>query len=254
MIPKIIHQTGPSSKSNWHPVWEICQKSWKDNHKDFKYMFWNDEDIDNLVKDSYPQYYEDYIKFPLHIIKIDFARFCMLHKYGGIYADLDMFCYSNFYDELDRDIALLGALSPDEIIQNSMMVSSAGNEFYIKCMELSIQENRNLIKTIDATNKQNVNDLRSDSYAVRTIAGPILLSNLYNIYNKDEIQILPRKFYNEHPLSYSTEYRTKHLLTGMWGNDDCSEKDIDGISFNFFMKNGVFPEIFDPYINYQEFV
>ena len=49
MIPKIIHQTAPADKSKWHPIWEICQNSWKENFPspEYSYKFWNDDDLYN---------------------------------------------------------------------------------------------------------------------------------------------------------------------------------------------------------------
>jgi mannosyltransferase OCH1-like enzyme len=51
MVPKFIHQIGPKNFDQWHPVWVDCQKSIKENFKDFKYFFWNDEeDLYNFIK------------------------------------------------------------------------------------------------------------------------------------------------------------------------------------------------------------
>jgi len=39
---------------------------------------------------------------------------------GGIYADMDMFCYTNFYNELTK-VAYVVQSIKDEFIENSLM-------------------------------------------------------------------------------------------------------------------------------------
>jgi len=123
MIPKIIHQTGPSNISNWHPLWFPCAQSWKNQFPTFEYKFWNDAQIDELVRTEYPDYWEMYQNFPIHIMKIDFVRLCFMHKFGGIYADLDVFCYQNFYSELKESVYLLENPMGNDPIENSLMCS-----------------------------------------------------------------------------------------------------------------------------------
>lgn len=137
MIPKIIHQTGPDSEK-WHPIWKECQESWKEHFSDFEYVFWTDDDIHNLVKNQYPEFLEFYESFEHHIIRVDFARFCILHSQGGIYADLDIYCYKNFYSLLRKDLYIVESWSEwQEKVQNSLMISTKNNKFWMKCMRLS---------------------------------------------------------------------------------------------------------------------
>jgi mannosyltransferase OCH1-like enzyme len=134
MIPKIIHQTGPDEQK-WHPIWKECSETWKNTFPDFQYMYWTDDDLRNLIKEKYSEFLELYDNFPHHIMRVDFARFCILHSYGGIYADLDIYCYKNFYDLLKRDLYILESWSEwGEKVQNSLMASSQNQEFWEKCM------------------------------------------------------------------------------------------------------------------------
>ena len=102
-IPKIIHHIAPEDQKRWHPIWVDCYNSWKTNflENEYQYILWNDDnDIDSLIKNDYSQYWETYKNLPLHTQKIDFARIAILHKYGGIFTDMDVYCYQNFYEEL----------------------------------------------------------------------------------------------------------------------------------------------------------
>ena len=111
MIPKIIHQTAYANKDEWHPIWKHCQQSTLKHFKNFEYKFWDDDSLDNFVKEKYPQIYEEYKNFKCHIFQLDCVRYLLLHYYGGIYIDMDVYCYDNFYDELKKHYSL------DEIVE-----------------------------------------------------------------------------------------------------------------------------------------
>jgi mannosyltransferase OCH1-like enzyme len=248
-IPKIIHQTAPRDKEKWNPIWEKCHESWKSNFSpnEFDHVMWTDEDIDNLVKDKYPDYYDVYKKFPLHILQIDFVRNCILDQYGGIYADMDMYCYENFYNDLKKDIVLLGALSHDEVIQNALMCSSKQSSFFKLCAESTIQK-FNIFPPLNdlIISSPNLPENIIVSEYVKEITGPYMLSHIYNAFqNKDEIQILSQKEYNPIITEYHSRIKTKHMLTGDWGKEHKNNYDNSFISyknfkkFNYFKQRGI---------------
>jgi mannosyltransferase OCH1-like enzyme len=226
MIPKIIHQTAPTNKNHWHPLWFKCAQSWVNNYPDFEIRIWNDKEINDLVKEHYPKYWEMYNEFPVHIMKIDFVRFCFLHKFGGIYADMDMFCYKNFYEELNKDIYVLENPMGNDSIENSMMVSKSGHPFWIECMNLSLDryqyikrkhpEYIDYIKAV-STDKDFGQILRP--YLVFFITGTNLISTAFR-NTKLVVSTLPGIYYNNNDISYHPEYRTKHIHTGLWGKEN----------------------------------
>lgn len=210
MIPKIIHQIAPKNKELWHPIWFECHNSWKKQYPESEYthVMWTDEDIDNLIKNDFPEYFELYNSFSFHIIKIDFIRFCILYKYGGIYADMDMFCYQNFYNELHKDCYLIGSIFYDqELVQNSLMVSSPKNEFFKFCME-------EVKKTYEPFDNSEI----WTNHVVKT-CGPRFLSRLYLSFNQNAIGILPYQEYNNDHRYYNKNIKTRHMLTGRWGSE-----------------------------------
>jgi mannosyltransferase OCH1-like enzyme len=225
MIPKIIHQTGPTNKENWHPLWIPCAKSWKTHFSDFDYMFWDDHGIDDLVKTEYPVYWQLYQDFPIHIMKIDFARLCLMHKFGGIYADLDVFCYQNFYSELSEPIYILENPMGNDPIENSIMCSEPGHEFWIECMDLT--KNRyEYVKNKYPDMFDHIQDIASNEqfgllfrpYFVFYITGTNHLSSAARMTSYT-ISTLPGILYNNNDMSYHSDYRTKHIHTGIWGKE-----------------------------------
>ena len=226
MIPKIIHQTAPTKKDHWHPLWFKCTQSWKNQFSGFEHIMWDDQEIDDLVKQHYPKYWEMYSKFPAHIMKIDFVRFCFLHKFGGIYADMDVYCYKNFYAELLNNVYLLENPMGNDSIENSMMVSEAGHPFWIECMDLAL-ERFEYIKSKNPNYLDNVKIASTDKefgrllrpYLVFFITGTNLISTAFR-KTKLDISTLPGIYYNNNDASYHPEYRTKHIHTGLWGEEN----------------------------------
>lgn len=231
MIPRIIHQIAPLHKLRWHPLWKRCYPSWKASFPDFQHMLWEDqEQINQFVQEHYPQYYEMFMEFPAHIMRVDFIRFCLLHHYGGIYADMDMFCYRNFYSELTHPLHIIEAPYGEEFLESSLMISEPGHPFWIDCMNLSREVFYTVVKKHGI--KIPFNDNRADQYLLQSACGPNLICRVWRKWAKENstmIRALPGVLYNNHGMSYHREYRTKHLMTGMWGKEsiDHIETQID---------------------------
>ena len=138
LIPKIIHQTAPEDINKWHPVWKFCQDSWKTTFpkEEYTYMFWNDNDIDNFIQTQFPSYYKLFCDFDKDVIlKVDFVRYAILYKFGGIYADMDFFCNKNFYDKLTDNICIVGSQAHNEIVQNSLMASPPNHDRWLTVLD-----------------------------------------------------------------------------------------------------------------------
>lgn len=228
-VSKIIHHIAPQDKSQWHPMWDRCLPSWKQNFVDFEHKVWNDSvDIDGLVKEFYPQYWQTYSSFPAHINRIDFARFCILHKFGGIYADMDMFCYTNFYDEISHTVQIVEAPYGENFLENALMSSEKEHSFWIDCMNSSSQYFINHVQNKNLTIPFN-DDLHTQRI-LQSIAGPKLVADVWKKWKKiGEVGSFSGVFFNNHGMSYHPEYRTKHLMTGMWGREAAEEilKDVE---------------------------
>ena len=213
-IPKLLHQLAPANKDNWHPLWHHCRQSWLDNYKNYNYVLWNDEDIELLVKTYYSPFYETYKQFPFQINRVDFARFCILHRYGGVYADMDMYCYQNFFNELTEECYITGSLMHGETVQNSLMASVINHEFFAECMFKckELFDSGNVVY-----DKSNITCRESNEYVLE-VTGPRLLSKVFAA-TKHKVSILPAELYNPNYLSYNSDIRTKHMLTGRWGKE-----------------------------------
>lgn len=209
-IPKIIHQTAPEDIKKWHPIWKLCQDSWKNNfpNDEYTYMFWNDDDNDKFIKNYFGEYYQLYCDFDKDIIlKVDFVRYAILYKYGGIYADMDFFCNKNFYNKLTSNICIVESPASNESIQNSLMASPPGDKRWLGVL--------NNCKTYFYNYKFKNPNTRITGSDVIDISGPRLLSSSFEL---SSISILPVNLFNPYANNFnSNDIYTKHYGTGKWG-------------------------------------
>lgn len=56
----------------------------------FTFLFFNDQDIINFIKNTFPEYLETFNNFDYKIQQIDFFRYLAVYHFGGIYLDLDV--------------------------------------------------------------------------------------------------------------------------------------------------------------------
>jgi len=146
MIPKVIHQTW---KTNDVP--EKFQKwslTWKTKHPEWIYMFWTDQDIDDFVKQYYPQRYEMFQKWTYQIQRVDLFRCMILHHFGGVYVDLDFECIQPLDSLLNCEI-LLGqeptihaqkVYQRPYIISNAIMGSIPNHPFWMYVLDCAEQK------------------------------------------------------------------------------------------------------------------
>lgn len=195
---KIIHQIWYNlGNGNTIPEkYKKYQQSWINHHQNWKYILWNESTGDKLIQDYYPQYYNLYknVKYP--IMKIDILRYCILELYGGLYADIDYKCLSNFEDYIEKNnqYELFFNETPKALLKNnycnSLIIST---KQYHPFWKILIKESFNRI--------QNYYDIYHIYYVLKT-TGPGLISdvitnlkeNNIKLYNK--INILPFDQFN----------------------------------------------------------
>ncbi|KAI8836316.1 nucleotide-diphospho-sugar transferase [Chytridium lagenaria] len=90
-IPRIIHQSWKSAEFD-DPILTNASASWKAKNPDFQYMLWTDEQCESFVKKEFPDVYPQFSRLPKIVHKVDFFRYMVLFKYGGVYTDADTIC------------------------------------------------------------------------------------------------------------------------------------------------------------------
>lgn len=235
MIPKIIHHTGPADRSKWNPIWIPCYHSWYNVFPEDQYthIFWSNEDSNELVKSEYPEFYDTYMAFPADVMRWDFSRYCIMHKYGGIYADMDIYCYKDFYEQIKSyDLVLAESINKLYSVENCLMASKPTSQFYYDCLETSERTYLNNIHL----NIERVKDLPQiyTSY-ISNMTGLNLLSNVYAWYRSDrnmKTRLFEFDKFQANYLYYSDDLFTKHMCTDSWSG--YGSKDIEVDNFDFY--------------------
>jgi hypothetical protein len=146
MIPKIIHQTYKTI-DNLPSVYSKCQDRIKELHPDWEYRFWTDEDMYKEVRDSFPELYLVFMNLPRKILQIDVFRYCLMAKYGGLYADLD-YMFRKPFDILDSKVVLPISRDFDtnypRRFGNCVFASEPGHPFWFMCINDIIQNTERL--------------------------------------------------------------------------------------------------------------
>jgi len=66
-------------------------EKWKKFHPTWTYEFWDEQRILNFITEFYSEYLSTWNSFTNIVNKSDFARMLIIHKYGGIYVDIDSY-------------------------------------------------------------------------------------------------------------------------------------------------------------------
>lgn len=128
-IPKIIHQIWIGSKvPRYYDAWRA---SWQKHHPDFEYRLWSETDILKFGL----QNEEAFVQSPNPGTKSDIARYEILYRLGGIYADTDFECLTRF-DKLNSSTSFFAGqvFSAEPQICNALIGAIPGH----KLLELVI--------------------------------------------------------------------------------------------------------------------
>lgn len=87
-IPRIIHQTWKTTllPTKWAKLTSQC----KSLHPDYEYKLWTDESSIEFIREHYNWFLPTFMNYKLDIQRADVIRYFVLHKYGGVYMDLDI--------------------------------------------------------------------------------------------------------------------------------------------------------------------
>lgn len=96
LIPREINFMWLSKTTNEMPnKHDKHIKTFKQYNPDYHIKFWNLDNTRDTIKEHLPEFYESFMEAQPWISKCDFARFCIIYIYGGIYSDLDFYCNRN---------------------------------------------------------------------------------------------------------------------------------------------------------------
>jgi len=209
-IPKKIFQTHKSlSYIRNNNKLLRAQNSWK-KYKEYEYNFYSDKQQDEFMKKYFSDIYDAYQKCPIPVMKADLWRYCIIYKYGGIYADSDTICLEK----------------PNFLIKNSYLVGVPENNNVHLCQWVfSAPKKSPILKSIIDLSVKRIRETNkfTGEHFIHHYTGPAvftkgiekwLYENNYTILkNKLHYSKYSNKIIYFYPITFHRN-KVKHLFSG----------------------------------------
>jgi hypothetical protein len=179
-IPLFLHQT-------WKTLdlpedWAANARGWRDLHPTWQYRLWTDEDNRTFIAQHYPDLLPAFDAYPYNIMRADMVRYCLLHHYGGVYADLDIECLRPL-DELLTGAGFVAVYEPEEqsawvgtdVLSNAFMASRPGHPFLEAVLRRLAGDPSTALTHLD----------------VLHATGPVMLTQVFRTYAGGGLTLLP---------------------------------------------------------------
>ncbi|WFD40000.1 uncharacterized protein MJAP1_002982 [Malassezia japonica] len=140
-IPRIIHQTWKTE--TLPPHWAKTRAECAAMMPDYQYMLWSDKSSRELIAADYPWFLPVFDSYPYNIQRADAIRYFVLHKYGGVYMDLDIGCRRRL-DSLLRFDAILPKTIPVGV-SNDLMFATKGHPLTRQLIDNLARFNHNFL-------------------------------------------------------------------------------------------------------------
>lgn len=174
---------------------------------------WNDQDIDNLVKTDYPQHYGWWKALPHQILRVDAARSFVLHRFGGIYSDMDVYNYKPLLLPKTGQVILLGShMGRDELVQNSIMASPAKHKFW----ESTFLQMKAFVEKYPKPWTKAIWTTGFADYVVEGTGPNMLKHTIQERHLEKLVAILPPEQYMGADWCTPKTCFTRHIYTGCW--------------------------------------
>ena len=161
MTPSTIWQTWKTKKmEDVPPHLKTYIEKWKRLHPRYAYHLLDDDDLREIVKEVVPQHLELYDSFTHVIERVDFARYAIMYKYGGVYADLDTTPLQNIDIWVNKNQIILGCepqehaqqlYDRDRVLCNALMISPPGKSFWLALMRYIAENYEHRYRPVENT-------------------------------------------------------------------------------------------------------
>ena len=173
----------------------------KEMNPEYKYYLFTDQDMDNFVNKYYPgEIAECYNKLNIIVAKVDFWRYLVLYKYGGVYLDMD--------SSIERPLSEL--IREDD----SAIITKEGNPYFFVQWALIFAKRHPILKrTIDLIVFNIKNNLYPNN--IHEMTGPSVYTRAIN----DIHMMLFHKQIDYDGVSMDRTFRSNNVSYRFYGID-----------------------------------
>lgn len=195
MIEKNIFQSWHTK--DLHPLVQKKIDFFKNINPEYKYNLYDDNDMDNFVNEHFKGVISEcYNKLNIIVAKVDFWRYLVLYKYGGIYLDMDSSIEKPLNELINNDDeAIITAENNPNIYVQWALIFSKQHPILKKTIEFicdNIEKN---------TYPNNIHKMTGPTVYSRAI-NEVHKSVFNNILNHKEINKNTDKTYKSNNISY----------------------------------------------------
>lgn len=228
-IPKIIIQTWKTR--DLPEYYKKSQNLIFTNNPEYRYIFFDDDDIDRFIRDRFPSFQSVITKFKRKIQVIDLFRLLAVYEYGGFYFDMDVEIVDNldpllqyecvFPIEMMRDNKVLNKMGYNYNIGNYAFGASPRNQVIWNIIQAitKVQEDPAWLSpdkyfitdTIDT-------DLNAMYEYVYHTTGPVIVSKVVfdSLAEGESVKLLYPRNWPSRSSWFKFGTYGKHTMTGTW--------------------------------------
>ena len=210
MIPKIIYRSWKTQ--NFHPkIQRHIDKMLKLN-SEYEQIIYTDDQINDFVSSNYDQeIYNAYSKLNIITAKVDFWRYLILYKNGGIYLDIDSQINSKISNFLKED-------------DKALITAETNPELFVQ-WALFFEKNHPILERTISKVVENINMEKFPNDIVNTTGPGVYTSAIKEIYYEN---------YKE-DLNWNKVDKKFNKIFNINSNNLSSSFRIFGVDFNGFL-------------------
>lgn len=202
MIEKNIFQSW-WTKNKIHPIIQLQIYKLKKMNPEYTYYLYDDNDMDNFVNTHFKgEIANCYNRLNIIVAKVDFWRYLVLYKYGGIYLDMD--------SNIERP---LGELITDE--DQAIITAEDHPNTFVQWALIFSKEHPILKKTIELI----CDNIKKNSYPndIHKMTGPTVYSKAINIIHHE----IFNENINHENIQNNTDitYKSNNISYRIYGKD-----------------------------------
>ena len=203
-IQHIIHQIWFQGEGELPNRYLETRSSWQENNPRWQYEFWDENRLSRLILKDYPSQFDAWSALDKIIKKCDAARCFLLHRFGGVYADLDTICHRPL-DELIEDFSLeqnditfseeaqdvnehfhwkadlkklvMKEYDGERFVGNAVLISKKGADFWIDFLHESFKiSDKSVLESFSTWHLTKFLDKYKNQYSIRVLPFENILS------------------------------------------------------------------------------
>ena len=221
-IPRAIHQIWLQGQQNIPAEFLSGVEAWRRHHADWQYTLWDESSIRRMLRESYAWFLPVYSGYRYLHQRADAARYFILYRFGGVYADIDtepVRALDSLFHERDGAHLIVPALKQNDFERKLMCFMFGARHILTNCVLAASKNNevlRGLLLALPASRRLML-PFREPHISFST--GPLFLTTALKreIRKNRSIDVLPQHYFDVGPeQAETTDGYVVHYAAATW--------------------------------------